>query len=350
MNSIYKVLLIPFGFIYYLITSIRNGLFYFGFKKSHSFSSPVICIGNLNVGGTGKTPHTEYFIRLLKKNYRIATLSRGYGRDTKGFIIASEKDNANTIGDEPFQLFQKFKNLIVAVDEKRVRGIKNLLKLEHRPDIIILDDAFQHRQVKAGLNILLSEYNQAYTHDYILPVGRLREPRRGAKRADILIITKCPKTLTAIEMKSFTIDLKLTEYQKVFYSYVDYGDLIPLNEAAKSLSINYKSLKDINVCLVSAIANPKPLEEFILKYNSQPDIINFPDHYYFREKDYELFNTKFTNLTKQKVLLLTEKDATKLNFEKLEKIPVFAVPIEIKFHSLANTNIDEEIINYVKSY
>ena len=330
--------------------SIRNVFFNFGILKSERFTFPIICIGNLNVGGTGKTPHTEYLINLLSGKYKLAILSRGYGRNTKGFIVADKNASAKTIGDEPFQIYKKFQNIKVAVDEKRVRGVKNILKLEQKTDIIILDDAFQHRHIKADLNILLSEYNNIYSKDFILPIGRLREPRKGAQRADIIIVTKCPKTLTAIEMKSFTIDLKLSDYQQIFYSYVDYGELIPLNEKAMENQLKYIDLKNVDVCLATAIANPKPLESFIEKQTNQIDKLNYPDHYYFREKDYTLLKSKFTNLTKPKVLLVTEKDATKLDFEKIEKIPVFAVPIEIKFHNHSNTTLDEEILNYVRSY
>lgn len=340
----------PFALIYWVITSIRNFLYYVGIFKSQRFPFPIICIGNLTVGGTGKTPHTEYLISLLKDDYKVATLSRGYGRQTKGFKIATAEDTAKTIGDEPFQMFSKFKRLIVSVDEKRVRGIENLLKQEKSPEVIIMDDAFQHRKVKADLNILLSEYEKPYFKDYIMPLGRLREARLGAQRADIIIISKCPRNLTPLEMRSFTADLNLKPYQKVFYSYVSYSALKPLNEIAKQKKLDYSGLKNLDVCLTTAIANPKPLKEFISEKNHQVDFLKYPDHYYFRKKDYELISKKFTNLTKEKVLLVTEKDATKLDLAKLEKFPIYAIPIEIKFHPTTNNNIDEEILNYVRSY
>lgn len=350
MKSLLKLFSLPFALIYWVVTSLRNVLYYTGIFKSKRYAFPIICIGNLNVGGTGKTPHTEYLVRLLKDHYRVATLSRGYGRSTKGYRLATEEDNAKTIGDEPFQIFSKFKDLIVCVDEKRTRGIENLLKLENKPNIILMDDAFQHRQVKADLNILISEYEKPYFNDYIMPLGRLREARIGAQRADIIIISKCPSNLTPLEIRSFSTQLKLKEYQKAFFSYICYSDLKAVNDAAIQLNLNYKDLSRLDICLVTAIAKPKPVQNHIKKYNKQAELLSYPDHYYFRKKDYDLWNKKFTNLTKEKVLLLTEKDATKLDLTKLKNIPVFIIPIEIKFHPSPSNNIDEEILNYVRSY
>lgn len=345
-----KLLSLPFALIYWIVTSIRNFLYFVGVFKSKRFAFPIICIGNLSVGGTGKTPHTEYLIRLLKDDYKVATLSRGYGRVTKGFRLANESDTAKTIGDEPFQIYSKFKRQIVSVDEKRIRGISNLLKLEKKPDIIILDDAFQHRQVKADMNILISEYEKPYNKDYIMPLGRLRESRIGAQRADFIVISKCPSNLSPLEMRSYTSDLKIKEYQKTFFSYISYSDLDPINDAAKITKIKYSDLSKLDVCLATAIANPLPVQEYIKKFNKQVELLKYPDHYFFRQKDYDLFNKKFTNLTKEKVLLVTEKDATKIDLSKLEKVPVFVIPIEVRFHKATNNNIDEEILNYVKSY
>jgi tetraacyldisaccharide 4'-kinase len=350
LKIILKFFSLPIALVYWIITSLRNVFYFIGLSKSTAFPFPIICLGNLSVGGTGKTPHTEYFIRLLKDDYKVATLSRGYGRETKGYRIANESDSAKTIGDEPFQIYSKFKRLIVCVSEKRVHGIKELLKSDKKPEVILLDDAFQHRQLKAGFNILLTEYEAPYNKDYIMPLGRLRESRIGAQRADIIIITKCPKNLTPIEMRSFSAEMNLREYQKAYFSYIDYDSLKPINDKARNLNFNYDSLSEVDVCLVSAIARPKPLESFIKKLNTNTEILNYPDHYFFRKKDYQLIQSKFTNLTKEKVLLVTEKDATKLDLNLLEKIPVFAIPIQVKFHTIINNSIDEDILNYVRSY
>jgi tetraacyldisaccharide 4'-kinase len=350
LKSILKTLSLPIALIYWVVTSIRNVFYYIGLFKSTSFPLPIICLGNLSVGGTGKTPHTEYLIRLIKDDFKVATLSRGYGRETKGYRIANENDSAKTIGDEPFQIYSKFKRLIVSVSEKRVHGIKELLKSDKKPEVILLDDAFQHRQLKAGLNILLTEYNAPYNKDYIMPLGRLRESRIGAQRADIIVVTKCPKNLTPIEMRSFSAKMNLKEYQKSYFSYIEYDVLKPINDKAKLLNLNYNSLSEVDLCLASAIAKPKPLVTFIKKHNKNAEILNYPDHYYFRKKDYQVIESKFTNLTKEKVLVVTEKDATKLDLNLLEKVPVFAIPIQVKFHPTINNSIDEDILNYVRSY
>jgi len=225
MNLLRKILF-PFAILYGIITSIRNFLFDVGILKSYSFDLPIIAVGNLSVGGTGKTPQIEYLIRLLSDTYKIATLSRGYKRQSKGFVLADSGSNATVLGDEPFQFYQKFPEIQVAVDADRKNGIEQLLLQKEIPQIILLDDAFQHRKVKAGFYILLTSYGDLYSNDFILPTGNLRESRSGAKRANIVVVTKCPKMLSHKEQKSIQSKLKLTKNQELYFSFIDYDDSI----------------------------------------------------------------------------------------------------------------------------
>lgn len=350
MNSLLRILALPFAFLYWLITATRNLFFSLGILKTKQYPFPLICIGNLSVGGTGKTPHLEYLIELLQNHYRLASLSRGYGRSTKGFILADSSSSAKDIGDEPYQLFQKFDKLQVAVSESRVKGIEELLQTNPSPEIILMDDAFQHRYVKADMSILITEYDKPYIKDYIMPAGTLRESRSGAHRADIIIVSKCPKSLTPLEMRSFTMDLNLQDYQKVFYSFIEYQKLKPLNQAALKADVSLKQLSAVDVCLLCALAKPEKLISFLKKKNQQLDVLKYPDHYYFRVKDYDIIKKKFTNLTKAKILICTEKDASKLKLEELEDIPVFTLPIKIQFHQSGEESLDTEILNYVRTY
>ena len=218
-----RFILFPIVPIYYLVTWLRNKFYDTGIMSSKSYNIPVICVGNLSTGGTGKTPMIEYLIRLLKDEKPLATLSRGYKRKTKGFVLADENATADSIGDEPFQFFRKFEHIQVAVDGDRQNGIKQLITSENKPKVILLDDAYQHRKVKAGFNILLTAYNNLYFEDIVLPTGNLREPRSGAKRADIIVVTKCNKDLADTEKSAIANKLKLNKNQKLFFSYIDYA-------------------------------------------------------------------------------------------------------------------------------
>lgn len=350
MNFIYRLLLFPFSLLYGSFISLRNVAFTTGILKSSSFSQVTISVGNLKVGGTGKTPHIEYFIQLLSDTYKLATLSRGYGRKTKGYLLANENHTAADIGDEPFQIRSKHPNIAVAVCEKRVDGIQKLTAEKKDIEVILLDDAYQHRYVKPDLNVLLTEHDDLFMRDYVLPAGRLREPKKAANRADIIIVTKCPKNLTAIEMRSITIDIKPKEYQKVFFSYLSYAKLKALNTEAEALNLKKKDLSEINVILMTAIANSKKIEKYISKYNRNAEHLKYPDHYFYREKDYKLIQSKFKNLTKTKVLIVTEKDAVKLKMDKFLNIPVFSLPIEVKFHNNSDESFDDYILDYVRKY
>ena len=253
-----RIILFPIVPIYYLVTKVRNWLYDKGIKQSKSYNFPIICVGNLSVGGTGKTPVVEYLIRLLKEDFKLATLSRGYKRNTKGFVLANEKSTAESIGDEPFQFYSKFKNQVqIAVDGNRQEGIQ-LLKKQLNPDVILLDDAFQHRKVKAGLNILLTVFDKLYADDILLPTGDLREPISGAKRADIILVTKCPETLSDSEKDTIKSKLKLEKYQHLFFSSIDYSNRIfGLNETDTAF------FKDKNITVVTGIAKPKSFIDYL---------------------------------------------------------------------------------------
>ena len=312
-----RYILFPIVPFYYLVTWFRNKLYDFGIKSSRSFNVPVICVGNLSVGGTGKTPMIEYLIRLLKNDYKIATLSRGYKRKTKGFVIADKNINVEDIGDEPFQFFKKFKDLIVSVDANRRNGIEHLLKLKQKPDIILLDDAFQHRKVKAGFNILLTSFDNLYSNDIVLPTGNLREPKSGAKRANVIIVTKCPNSISDSEKNKIKSRLMLLMHQHVFFSSIVYSNTIKNTDEEMPL----EDLKGRKFCLVTGIANAKPLVEYLNSEGLNFEHLNFNDHHEFSENEIELIKTK-------ELIITTEKDFMRLEPYFKGKNMIFYIPIE----------------------
>ena len=315
--KMFRKLLFPFSIIYGFIVAVRNWFYDIGFFKSYSFDIPIIAVGNLSVGGTGKTPQIEYLIRLLSANYKVAVLSRGYKRHSKGFLLANEKATATTIGDEPFQYFQKFKNIQVAVDSNRVKGINRLLSGTKKPELILLDDAFQHRKVKAGFYILLTTYTDLYCDDYVLPMGNLRESKVGARRADIIIVTKCPKNISTYEQNAIKNKLKLQTRQSLIFSFIDYNDSI-IN---KTKSIKIDDLRTINKLIIAGIAKPKPFIDFIK--NDDDDILIFPDHHHFTQKDLNEIDKK----SKNKIIITTEKDYVRLQDTFLNE-KLFSLPIK----------------------
>ena len=315
--KMFRKLLFPFSIIYGFIVAVRNWFYDIGFFKSYSFDIPIIAVGNLSVGGTGKTPQIEYLIRLLSANYKVAVLSRGYKRHSKGFLLANEKATATTIGDEPFQYFQKFKNIQVAVDSNRVKGINRLLSGTKKPELILLDDAFQHRKVKAGFYILLTTYADLYCDDYVLPMGNLRESKVGARRADIIIVTKCPKNISTYEQNAIKNKLKLQTRQSLIFSFIDYNDSV-IN---KTKSIKIDDLRTINKLIIAGIAKPKPFIDFIK--NDDDDILIFPDHHHFTQKDLNEIDKK----SKNKIIITTEKDYVRLQDTFLNE-KLFSLPIK----------------------
>ena len=318
MMKLIRNILFPIVPIYYSVTWLRNRLYDMGWKDSTSYQIPILCVGNLSVGGTGKSPTIEYLIRFLNQNYKVATLSRGYKRDSSGFIIADEHATASLIGDEPFQFYKKFNDVIVAVDADRRHGILELLK-QRQPDIILLDDAFQHRKVKAGFNVLLTSYDNLYCDDFVLPTGNLREPKSGAKRADVIIVTKCPETISESEKSSITNRLKPLPNQEVFFSSIVYSECV-LNETEQ---IALAELKAEPFTLVSGIANPKPLEDYLRSKRLQFEHLKFKDHHNFSDED-------ILNLKSKKRILTTEKDYVRLLPYFKDDNTLFYLPIEFK--------------------
>jgi tetraacyldisaccharide 4'-kinase len=310
---------------------------------------PVISVGNLSAGGTGKTPHIEYLIRLLKTDFKIATLSRGYGRKSKGFLESSKLSAAMEIGDEPMQFIQKYDRIIVAVDEKRTRGIGLLVQKHPGLQVILLDDAFQHRYVKPGLSILLTDYHRLYYNDYMLPSGTLREFKSGARRANIIIVTKTPKIFSPITRRRILEDLKVSANQHVFFSYIKYDSLFPMFSSENCILPS----KITSILLFTGIANDYPLIEHLERMCSDLIVEKFPDHHPYSEKDLEKIIGKFKDLpTQKKILVTTEKDIMRLKNKKftnyLENLPLFCIPMEIDFHGTDKVIFDEEILRYVK--
>lgn len=311
-----RIILFPVVPIYYLITWLRNWLYDKGIKSSKSYDIPIICVGNLSTGGTGKTPMIEYLIRLLKDKKSVATLSRGYKRITEGYEIADQGATADTIGDEPYQFYRKFKDIKVAVDGNRQNGIAQLLKLEDKPEVILLDDAYQHRKVKAGFNILLTAYYNLYCNDIVLPTGNLREPKSGAKRADVIVVTKCPADISESEKSKISKDLKIKPNQKLVFSAINYAEKVISTHSEIAL----QSLSEFT--LVTGIANAKPLVEFLKNKGLKFDHLEFPDHYSFRINDIE-------ELAKKELIITTEKDFVRLTDNESLESKLFYLPIEI---------------------
>ena len=315
-----RFLLFPLAVLYDIIISIRNFLYNKGILKSTSFSVPVIAVGNLSVGGTGKTPQIEYLIRLLKNDYRIAVLSRGYKRKTKGFLQITNKHSAEDVGDEPLQFYKKFDNIQVAVDANRTNGIQKLLQQQNKPEVILLDDAFQHRKVKASFYILLTKHNDIYTNDFLLPTGNLRESRRGAKRANVIIVTKCPENLSEKERQRIIQKINPNKNQQVFFTTISYDEKLDGSEI-----IPLEKLKEYKVILVTGIANPAPLLQCLQALKVNYTHLEFPDHHHFSKNDIEEINAKFNAIsTDKKLILTTEKDYVRLE-NQLQKLSYISI-------------------------
>jgi tetraacyldisaccharide 4'-kinase len=342
---------LPLSLVYGIITGIRNKFFDWGILPSKSFDVPVISVGNLSTGGTGKTPHVEYLIRLLGKEFRVAVLSRGYKRKSKGFVIAGEGCTTEQIGDEPFQYFTKFKNVVIAVDEKRRRGISNLLEMPKPPEIVLLDDAFQHRYVKPGISILLTDYHKIFTHDYLLPSGSLREFRGGAKRADLIVVTKTSKVPSPITNQSIKEEIRPKPHQKLLYSYIDFGPFLPIR------GIDYipDGRKRYNtIMIVAGIANTYPLEFHLKSFCDEIKLLKFPDHHAYSQKDIvKIMETYDGIVTQNKIIITTEKDLMRISrpefINNLQHYPVCYIQIEVIFHKEDKPVFDKTILDYVRA-
>ena len=343
--------LLPFSWIYGSIVRFRNWLFDMGLKKSKSFSIPIISVGNITVGGSGKTPHVEYLIRLLHDKAKIAVLSRGYKRKSHGYVLAEESTTMPEIGDEPFQMHQKFSDIYVAVDAKRARGIENLQNDEATKDVdvVLLDDAFQHRYVKPGTNILLVDYHRLIIYDKMLPAGRLREPLSGKNRADIVIITKCPKDLKPMEFRVLTKAMDLYPFQKLYFTSIDYDTPKGVFEEKQ---IELDKLQDYHVLLLTGIASPKQMEHDLKPMTKDITNLSFGDHHSFKGKDIDRINDAFESMPEPRIIITTEKDAVRLReteglYEKV-KSNMYELPIKVSFMLDQQDNFNEKIISYVR--
>lgn len=340
--------LLPFAFLYDVATAIRNFMYDHGVLTSHSYDMPVVCVGNLTVGGTGKTPHTEHLIRLLQSNgYKVAVLSRGYKRTTRGYVVATAESTVADVGDEPLQMKRKFPSAVVAVDEDRCDGIDRLMADADTcdVDVILLDDAFQHRRVTAGLYILLTDSQRLYTDDYLMPAGRLRENRRGSKRAQIVVVTKLTEEIGESTANRYYEKLGIQTRQKLYFTRFKYGD--PYNSRR---TIPTETLQGYNVMLVTGIANPKPLEQELSKY-TQFTTMRFADHHRFSDADYREIYDTFCAMPadKPRILLTTDKDMTRLELDDI--IPtesIFVIPIEVEVLHNEQEMFNQQIIDYVR--
>lgn len=343
-----RYILLPFSFLYGGIIRMRNQLFDKKILRSATFDFPLICIGNLSVGGTGKTPMVEYLVSILHKNYKTATLSRGYKRKTKGFLIANVASQVTDIGDEPMQIHKKFPQITVAVAEERVTGIPKLLFEKPETEIIILDDAFQHREVAAGLNILLTDYNNLYSNDYLLPAGNLRDEKKSSERADIIIVTKCKSDLSLDEKKDIINELKPKSVQKIFFTRIEYGSPYHLFSNQK-----YIWDRETKVLLVCGIANPKKIESEIEPKVATFKMLRFKDHYNFHITDVEEIKKEFSKIdSSNKIILTTEKDATRLSGfrDELQDLPVFVLPMKHRFLFEEDEIFNKIIFDFVESF
>lgn len=350
MKQVLSIILLPFSFLYGIIMSVRNVFFNLNIYSVTKFDIPIISIGNLSLGGTGKTPHIEYLINLLQEKYTVATISRGYKRETKGFILANELSTSENIGDEPLQIKHKFKNTIVAVDEKRVRGAQNIINQHPETNLILLDDAFQHRSIHRGLNIILTDYKKLYTKDFVIPSGTLREFSSGSDRADIIIVSKTPENITDSEKEHIIKSLNPKSHQQIFFSSIKYTPPLPFSK--KAIQLKETLNHEFDVILLSGIAHPELLIQQLEKQHKVVDHLKFSDHHNFSLDNIKTLKERFINhSSNKKIIITTEKDIMRLSLPSILKeindIPVFYIPIEIYFQGRDKEEFDKKILKYV---
>ena len=325
----------PFSLLYGSILALRNLCYDKGWFKSKSYAIPIICVGNLSTGGTGKSPMIEYLISFLKEDYKVAVLSRGYKRKTDGFRDVLINSKAEDVGDEPLQIKRKFPEVMVAVCADRQEGIE---KIRIKANVILLDDAFQHRKVSASTNILLTAFNDLYVHDMVLPAGNLRESKRGAKRADLVMVTKCPEKHSHAKLQEIQYLLNLKPTQKIYFSKIIYDDSIC--GISKTLPLNY--LLNKNFTLVTGIANSKPLVEFLKQNQFNFEHKKFPDHHHFS-------NSEIKNFKEKEIILTTEKDFVRLQ-SRLNKSAIYYLPIKTAILNEQEKFFKEYIINEIENF
>jgi tetraacyldisaccharide 4'-kinase len=344
----FRVLLLPFAVLFWIIIVIRNWLYNKNIFKSTTFGLPLICVGNLSVGGTGKSPMVEYLVLHLKNHYNVATLSRGYKRKTKGYALATESTTAIDIGDEPMQFHKKFPDVPVAVGEERIVAIPQLLHDRPETQVIILDDAFQHRAIQAGMNILLTEYSNLFTRDFFLPTGDLRDVRSSYKRAQIIVVTKCRGDLSEQERQEIIREINPLKNQKVFFTCISYGTAYHITKN------EFRFIDDhTEVLLVTGIANPRPLKNYLEERIQTYYMMHFNDHHIFSIDDWRDIRKRFDSIqADKKIVLTTEKDAMRLlKFrQEIDGMPFYIVPIEHKFLFHQENEFNDEVIQFIKNF
>ena len=345
-------ILIPVAFLYRIATGLRNKLFDWKILRSEEFDLPVISVGNLTVGGTGKTPHIEYLVNLLKDKHEIATLSRGYKRKTSGFRLSTADSTPQEIGDEPYQIKRKFPDIHVAVDANRCRGIHTLCKHEQTKgtEVILLDDAFQHRHVTPGINILLMDYNRPIYDDALLPLGRLREAPKGSSRAQIIIVTKCPVNIKPIDFRITAKNLEIHPYQRLFFTTFQYGDLTPFDSQGKSHPLS-SIHPDNHILLFTGIASAAPLVDKLKEYTPHIIHLSYGDHHNFSKADLQEISKQFQAIkAENKLIVTTEKDAARLMGSTLDETianNTYYIPIEVVFLQNQQKSFNKYITDYV---
>lgn len=348
-----KILLYPLSWLYGVVVHFRNQLYDFGLLKSKEFDVPVISIGNITVGGTGKTPHVEYLVDLLHEKFEIATLSRGYKRKTAGFLFVEPDSTVQEVGDEPLQIKNKFPSVTVSVCENRVKGVDKLLQPENEklPDVVLLDDAFQHRRITPGINILLIDYNRQIKEDTLLPAGRLREGVIQTRRANILIFTKCPDKVTPIMRRILQTDVQLKPYQELFFTKFEYQNIKPVFDA-NELGVDFYENKDYSILIVTGIASPIQIHNYLTQFSVQSEILSFPDHYYYQPEDIQNILAKFEVLnSEKKIIVTTEKDS--MRFKDITdltsefKSALYYLPLKVSFLGDEDKSFNKKILGYV---
>lgn len=349
-----KVLLYPFSLLYGIFVYFRNRMYDLNILKSTEFDVPVVSVGNITVGGTGKTPHVEYMIDLLKDKFQVATLSRGYKRKSKGFKRVEESSSVSNVGDEPLQIKKKFPEVTVSVCENRVKGVEQLLENPDikSPDVILLDDAFQHRRITAGINILLIDYNRPLNKDRLLPAGRLREGVAQMRRANIIVFTKCPPSeVTPIMRRILQKDVRLKPYQELFFTTFDYGKIKPVFQGIRVPDEFYQA-KNYTVLVVAGIASPDIIPEYLGQFAAETQLVCFSDHHNYSESDIRLIMNKFERIdSAKKIIVTTEKDAVRLaempGLDEQFKSVLYYLPVKVKFLDEEGKMFNKKILNYV---
>ncbi|MEM9888231.1 MAG: tetraacyldisaccharide 4'-kinase [Bacteroidota bacterium] len=351
IKTLVRLLLFPLSLLYGLGIGLRHFFYSSGLLKSAEFSIPLIAVGNLSVGGAGKTPHVEYLIRLLKDYINIATLSRGYKRKTKGFLFVHPHQNSEEVGDEPLQYKRKYPDVLVAVGESRMLAIPEMMRHFPNTQLIVLDDAFQHLAIQPSLNILLTEYEHPFMDDYLLPSGRLREWRSAYHRADLIIVTKCPPLLASERKEQMIARIQPLSHQKIFFSHYTYGNPYYIFNS----SYRGKLSKDVDVLLICAIARTDYLLDYLEEQVQSIVLMSFEDHHYFSKHDIGSLNATFQRMkSERKVIITTEKDAMRLELHKAflteHELPVFVLPAEVEFLFGEGTQFDTVIRNHLLSF